>query len=131
MRGGRRGLLLGLVGGLAVAAALPPFGWWPLAVLGTALLAWAIGADGDGPAWKRRIRIGLAFGLGWMVPGFWWMTEFSAPGAVVATLLVAVLIALAVALVPSGRWATLALPASLVGVEAVRGACPSGACRWP
>ncbi|HEY2331303.1 MAG TPA: apolipoprotein N-acyltransferase [Acidimicrobiales bacterium] len=105
-----------------MAAALPPFGWWPLAVVGVGLLAWAI----DGQGWRARAKTGLAFGLGWMVPGFWWMTEFSAPGALVSTLLVAMLNAGAEALVTPGRWAALGLPAALVGVEALRGAWPFG-----
>jgi apolipoprotein N-acyltransferase len=107
---------------LAIAAALPPFGWWPLAILGTALVAWAIG---DLPV-RGRLGVGLAAGIGWIVPGFWWMTEFSAPGYVIASLLIAGCVAVAIAAVPAGRWSALAFPAAMAGLEAFRGAWPFG-----
>ncbi|MGD9797529.1 MAG: apolipoprotein N-acyltransferase [Acidimicrobiia bacterium] len=115
-------LVAGLVAGAAIAAALPPFGWWPLAALGCALLLLAA----DGLAWSGRLRVGLAGGVGWILPGFWWMTEFSMPGFVAAALLVAACVAVAVTLVMPGRWTALAFPAALVGLEAFRGAWPFG-----
>jgi apolipoprotein N-acyltransferase len=114
--------LAGLGAGVLVAAALPPFGWWPLAIVGAALLAGAIA----GLPWRGRLQVGVATGLGWIVPGFWWMTEFSVPGYVAASILVAALVGIAAVAVPGGRWAALALPGALVLLEAFRGAWPFG-----
>jgi apolipoprotein N-acyltransferase len=118
----RARLAAGLAAGLAIAAALPPFGWWPLAIAGAGLLARVI----DDLPWTRRLAVGLAAGVGWIIPGFWWMSEFSAPGFVVAALLVAGCAAVATAAVPTGRWSALAFPGALVALEALRGAWPFG-----
>lgn len=112
----------GLAAGIAIAAALPPFGWWPLAIAGCGLLVGAL----DGQPRRVRLRVALAAGLGWIVPGFWWMTEFSAPGFALASLLVAGMVAVAGAVVPPGRWSSVAFPAAIVALEAIRGAWPFG-----
>ena len=118
----------GLVGGLLLAASLPPWpgsgGAWPLGLLGAALVFLGLGGLG----WKRRLAVGAAAGAGLYVPGLWWMRDFSLPGYVVATLLQLAILALALSAVPpSGRWRRmLAFPAALVVAEAVRGAWPFG-----
>ncbi|MGI8985127.1 MAG: apolipoprotein N-acyltransferase [Acidimicrobiales bacterium] len=108
----------GFVGGLLLAASLPPVGAWPLGLAGAALVFLAL----DGP---RRWAAGLAAGAGLYLPGLWWMRDFSIPGYVVATLLEAGILAAGVSLV-SGRWRAPAFPAALVLVEAVRGTWPFG-----
>jgi apolipoprotein N-acyltransferase len=118
----RARLAAGLGAGVSISAALPPFGWWPLAIVGVALLARVL----DPLSWRPRMAVGLATGVGWIIPGFWWMTEFSAPGFVVASLLIAGCVAVSITFVPSGRWSALALPAALAGLEAFRGAWPFG-----
>src|SRR5262245_39553467 len=45
-------LVTALAGGLALAAAFPPAGFWPLAVIGPALLTVAL--------WQQRARVALA-----------------------------------------------------------------------
>ena len=108
----------GLLGGLLLAASLPPVGAWPLGVLGAALVFVAL--DGD-----RRWPAGLAAGVGLYLPGLWWMRDFSLPGYVVAMLLQAAILTAGLSLV-SGRWRALAFPAALLLVEAVRGTWPFG-----
>jgi apolipoprotein N-acyltransferase len=108
----------GLVGGVLLAASLPPVGAWPLGLLGAALLFLAL--EGD-----RRWAVGLAAGVGLYVPGLWWMRDFSLPGYAVATLLQAAILMAGMWLV-EGRWRAVAFPAALVLVEAVRGTWPFG-----
>lgn len=117
-----RSTLAGLVGGLLVTAGLAPFGWWPLPVLGIAVLLAAVGDHTR----RGRIAVGLAFGIGLCLPGLWWMTEFTLPGYVLASLLESSLVALAVVACPPGRWRALGLPAGLVLVEALRWVVPFG-----
>jgi apolipoprotein N-acyltransferase len=116
----RRLLVRGVPAGILVTLALPPFGWWPLAVIGIALLAGRL----ERVAFRERLWVSFGFGLGMLLPGLWWMTEFSLPGFFLAVLLEAAIVALALASAPPGRWQLLGLPAALVLVDAFRG-------RWP
>ena len=62
-------LAVALTGGLALTAAFPPIGIWPLAPAGPALLAVAL--------WRRGLRAsllaGLVFGLAFFVPLLSWL----------------------------------------------------------
>ena len=62
-------LAVALTGGLALTAAFPPIGIWPLAPVGPALLAIAL--------WRRGLRAsllaGLVFGLAFFVPLLSWL----------------------------------------------------------
>ena len=62
-------LAVALTGGLALTAAFPPIGLWPLAPAGPALLAVAL--------WRRGLRAsllaGLVFGLAFFVPLLSWL----------------------------------------------------------
>jgi apolipoprotein N-acyltransferase len=64
-------LLVAVAGGLGLAAAFPPVGIWPLAVVGPALLAVAL--------WQRSLRgsflVGLIFGLAYFVPLLSWVVN--------------------------------------------------------
>lgn len=129
-RTGRRGVL-GLVAGLALTAGLPPFGWWPLALVGAGLLALAL----DGCRVRARLTVAVATGLGFVGPGLFWMSEFSAPGYALAVIIEVALLTLTLALVPTGTGRrsqelgpglVLGLPAALVLAEALRGIWPFG-----
>ena len=71
-------------GGLAVAASMPPWGFWPLAIIGVGLLALA-------PADTRRSRAltSLLFAVCWLAPATAWMTFLTAPGHVAAVVIFA------------------------------------------
>jgi apolipoprotein N-acyltransferase len=116
----RRAIARGLPAGILVTLALPPFGWWPLAVIGVALLASKLGRL----AFRERGWLSLGFGLGMLLPGLWWMTEFSLPGFFLAVVLESAIVAVFLAAAPAGRWQVLGLPAVFVLVDAFRG-------RWP
>ena len=107
--------------GVLLAAALPPWGWWPLAFAGVALLDRMIA---DQPA-KARFGRGFVAGIALLAPTYSWMAAFTPPGYVIAVLFYAGMLGGAMAAVPgrsSWRWA--ALPAALVLWDALRG-------RWP
>ena len=62
-------LAAALAGGLALAAAFPPVGIWPLAPAGPALLAVALWRRGLGAS----LLTGLVFGLAFFVPLLSWL----------------------------------------------------------
>jgi apolipoprotein N-acyltransferase len=116
-------LLAALAGGLALAAAFPPVGIWPLAVLGPALLAIAL--------WQQRARtalcVGLVFGLAFFFPLLTWLVNV----AWYVWTALAVAESLVFAVLCLGQWLLLRLrlwPLAVAGwwvsAEAVRS-------RWP
>src|ERR687898_155650 len=96
-------------------AALPPWGWWPLAFVGIAALDRLI-AEADRAS---RFRRGLLVGVGLYVPSLAWMIDMTAPGYVVAAIFYAALLALAAAL--RRRWLAAGLAVAVVGALAVVG----------
>lgn len=108
--------------GALVAVALPPWGLWPAAFIGLALLDRLLAGR---PARSRAARTWL-FGVGWYAPGMGWMWFLTAPGYLVAVAAFAGLLALAGAAVPPGRGRRLALPGALTLAEAIRFVVPFG-----
>lgn len=118
-----RGLaLVALLAGVVTALSLPPWGWWPLGVVGAALLAWLLEDLGA----RARLLAGAGFGVGLFTPGLWWMHEFHVLGALVVMAVEAFFVTVAVAVAPGGRWNAIALPCALVVAEAARGVVPVG-----
>jgi apolipoprotein N-acyltransferase len=112
--------LRALGAGVLIAFSLPPWGWWPLALVGIAVLDRAV-AD-TRPAVRFR-RAWLA-GVGLLGPSTVWMAAFTPPGYVIEVVAFSAFLGLAVAAVPSSRWRRLGLPGAWVVFEAVKG-------RWP
>lgn len=108
--------------GVLVALSLPPWGWWPLAFVGIAVLAHLLR---DVPGWVR-FRTGTAFGAGMFTVGLWWMGEFNAAGAGLAIVVEATFMGLAAVACPPGRGRKFGFPAALVLAEAVRRVVPFG-----
>ena len=122
-------MLAGLAGGLALSAAFPPLGIWPLAACGPALLVLAL--------WRQRLRTALGaaaiFGLAFFFPLLSWLVNVAwyvwAALAVAETVIFVVLAA--------GQWLLLRLRAWPVWVagwwvtaEAVRDRWPWGGFPW-
>lgn len=110
-----------IAAGLLIAAALPPWGWWPLALAGVALLDRLIA---DQPAWSRFRRGWLVF-LACFAPSMLWIGAFTPPGYLAAIAYYAAVHGTACALTPARqpyRW--LALPGAMVLAEGSR-------ARWP
>jgi len=108
--------------GLLIAAAVPPWGWWPAAFVGFALFDRVVT---DRPA-AARFRGGWLVGAAWAFPSTLWMLDLTPPGWVIAATLHAVWLGLAAALVPSGRWRRAGLVGTVTLAELVRWSVPFG-----
>jgi apolipoprotein N-acyltransferase len=113
---------LGLLGGIVASLALPPFGLWPLAILGVAIFLLACE---EHPVWTR-VLTGYAFGLGYFVPALWWAQHFNWYGALILMLLEAGFFAAAGLAMTPGRGRTLSAVGAIVLLEAARESWPLG-----
>ncbi|HTX82720.1 MAG TPA: apolipoprotein N-acyltransferase [Streptosporangiaceae bacterium] len=122
-------ILIALVGGLALAAAFPPAGIWPLAAVGPAVLTVAL--------WGQRGRVafavGIVFGLAFFVPLVSWLVNL----AWYAWIALAVAESVIFAVLTIGLWLLLRLRAWPLAVggwwvaaEAVRDRWPWGGFPW-
>ena len=118
-----RHLVLAALGGLLVAASLPPWGVWPLAFVGVAVFETALG-DEAGAA--RRALTGWVFALCWFLPGMAWMWFLTSPGYLLATVLFAGFHAVAATVAPRGSWRVVGRPAAHTIAEAIRFCFPFG-----
>ncbi|HEX4984382.1 MAG TPA: apolipoprotein N-acyltransferase [Ilumatobacteraceae bacterium] len=118
-----KGPVLSLVGGLLVAFALPPWGFWPLAVIGVMLFETALGAH---PTRRMRLIDGWLFGAAWMFVGLCWMVQLTVPGYIAASVIYASAHALAALAAPTGTWRVIGRPAAHTLVEVVRFSFPFG-----
>jgi apolipoprotein N-acyltransferase len=112
-----------MVGGVLVAAALPPWGFWPLAFIGVMMFETAL-QKADTRA--QRARWGWLFAAFWMFPGMAWMWFLSAPGYLVAIPLFAGFHAVAATVSPTGPWRAFGRPAAHTLAEALRFCFPFG-----
>ena len=118
-----------LAGGLALDAAFPPVGFWPLAAAGPALLVLAL--------WRRSLRgsflIGLVFGLAFFLPLLSWVLNVAwyawAALAAADTLILAVAAIGQRLLLRLRRW-PLAVAGWWVAVESLRDRWPYGGFPW-
>jgi apolipoprotein N-acyltransferase len=108
--------------GLAIVASIPPWGWWPLAFVGIALLDSLIA---DQPRATRFRRTWLVCVV-WLGIGMVWMWDLTPPGYVIAAVLYAAYFGLAAMAVPPGPGRRIALPAAITLAEALRWAFPFG-----
>ena len=121
--------LVALAGGLALAAAFPPYGVWPLAAAGPAVLVLAL--------WRRSLRgsflIGLVFGLAFFIPLLSWLVNVAwyawAALAVVEALIVAAATVGQRLLLRLRPW-PLAVAGWWVALESLRDRWPYGGFPW-
>jgi apolipoprotein N-acyltransferase len=117
-----RNALASLVAGGAIALSLPPWGWWPLAFGGSALLYRLLRGLGPG----NRLLAGWLAGLGCYIPGLWWARSFNWYGAAVLMTVEALSMGIAAMLVPPRRGRLVAYPAAFTLLEALRMTWPFG-----
>lgn len=109
--------------GLLIAAALPPWGWWPLGLLGIGLWYRSI----DVTSARTRFRRSLLVGAFWAFPGTLWMFDLTAAGWPVAAGLFTLLVGAAGAITPSGRRERpVVFIAAVVAAELIRWHVPFG-----
>jgi apolipoprotein N-acyltransferase len=122
-------ILTALVGGLALAVAFPPTGFWPLAAVGPAMLTIALWRQRGGVAFAA----GAVFGLAFFLPLLSWLVNL----AWYAWVALAVAESLIFAVLTIGQWLLLRLRAWPLAVggwwvaaEAVRDRWPWGGFPW-
>lgn len=116
----RRGLAL--AAGLLTCFAMPPWGWWPLAVIGVGL--WALLLSDR--SWRQRFWVGVLVGQGWYLPSTLWMVKFSPVGWPVGVAIWFPLVFGVLSAICPPRYSLLALPGSLVLGEWFRWHAPFG-----
>jgi apolipoprotein N-acyltransferase len=125
----RWALLTGLAGGLALTAAFPPYGVWPLAAAGPALLAVSLRRQ----SLRGTFAVGAVFGVAFFFPLLSWLVNVAwyvwTALAVSETLIFAVL-ALGQRLLLRLRAWPLAVAGWWVAVEALRDRWPWGGFPW-
>jgi apolipoprotein N-acyltransferase len=108
--------------GVALCLSLPPFGFWPLALVGL------VGLDrltADQPA-KVRFGRGWLVAMGCFVPSLSWMTALTVPGYVIACCAYAAMLGGGVVAAPPGRGRWLALAGTWTLAELLRWTWPFG-----
>jgi apolipoprotein N-acyltransferase len=115
-------LLLALTAGVCLAAAVPPWGWWPAAFVGMALVDRLLAGQ---PARRRFGRMWLV-AAAWLYPGMLWMADLTLPGYVVAAALYSAYFGLAAVLTPPDRGRRLVLPGAVALAELARWSFPFG-----
>jgi apolipoprotein N-acyltransferase len=117
-------LVAGLGCGALIGLSVPPFGWWPLAWLGFAGIAFLL----PGQPIRTRILLGLGAGTGQFIMGLWWVQEFSIPGWIALIVVSGLYTMVAVAVVPTGRRSSVAigLPVAMMAAEWARDRFPLG-----
>ncbi|MFM7045732.1 MAG: apolipoprotein N-acyltransferase [Ilumatobacteraceae bacterium] len=118
-----RGTIGAVAAGLLVALSLPPWGFWPLGIIGVAVFESSLGAA---PSRGERLRRGWLFGAAWLYLGMCWMWFLTIPGYLIAAALFAALHAVAALVAPAGRWRVIARPAAHTLAEAIRFSLPFG-----
>jgi apolipoprotein N-acyltransferase len=116
-------LLAAAAGGLALAGAFPPAGFWPLAAAGPALLVMAL----SGQRLRASFGLGLLFGLAFFVPLLSWLVNV----AWYAWAALAVAEAVIFGLLSVGQRLLLRLPAWPLAVAAWWVAAEAMRGRWP
>jgi apolipoprotein N-acyltransferase len=114
---------LALGAGTLVALSMPPWGFWPLAILGVVLFEIALG---DTPTRRQRMLRGFLFGAGWMYLGMGWMVQLTAPGYVVAGTVFSSFHMFAALVAPIGVLRVIGRPVAHALVEALRFSFPFG-----
>jgi apolipoprotein N-acyltransferase len=115
--------LLALGGGFLVAVSMPPWGFWPLAVVG--VMCFEIGL-GEEPDRRTRFVRGWLFGAAWMYMGMGWMWQLTVPGYLVAGGVFAAFQGVAALVAPGGGWRVIGRPAAHTLAEALRLSFPFG-----
>lgn len=109
-----RRVLLAVVAGLCICFAMPPWGWWPLAIGGLALWIHVL----EGEPRRGRFVLGWIVGITWFGPSTLWMWGLTPPGYPLGVLVGwGPMVGAAALLCPPDRRRLVALPAAVVLFE--------------
>ena len=108
--------------GLLIAASMPPWGWWPLGLLGIAGLDQLIAGHRAWGRFRRATMVSIA----WLGPSMVWMWDLTPPGYVVAVCAYSAFFGIGAALTPAGRGRPIGLVGAIVLSSALRSAWPFG-----
>lgn len=110
-----------VLAGICLAGSVPPWGWWPLAFIGIALVDRLINVNSARSRFLRMWVVAMA----WLYPAMLWMWDLTAPGYVVAGAFYSAYFGLAaVATPPNAR--RLVLPGTFALAEWARWSWPFG-----
>ncbi|MEE1563509.1 MAG: hypothetical protein V1249_00870, partial [Acidimicrobiales bacterium] len=118
----RRTIALAMTAGLLLAASIPPWGWWPAAFPGVALLDRLLAEQQRGRRFARTMLVTAV----WLAPGTLWMWDLTPPGWPVVLLLHGAFFGLAAMVVPAGRGRRVGLVGAVTLAEFVRWSVPFG-----
>ncbi len=110
-----------LAAGLLLAGSVPPWGFWPLSVIGMALWVELLA---ESNRWRRAWASALV-SVGWLGPATLWMADLTLVGWPLAIIAFAAMHATAGAVVPPER-RRLAFPAAFTLIELLRWSWPFG-----
>ena len=112
----------GIAAGLLLAASLPPWGFWPLGLVGMALWVELLTEAGH---W-RRAGLSALVSVSWLGPATVWMVDLTLVGWPLAVASFAAMHAAAGALVPPDHRRRTAFPAAFALAELLRWTWPFG-----
>lgn len=111
------------IAGLCIAAGLPPWGWWPLTIVGLALWYRLIDVESGRSRFLRSLTVGVM----WFLPSTLWMFDLTPVGWPVAVAIFALVFAVAGWVTPPDRPdRRFVFPAALALAELVRWHVPFG-----
>lgn len=111
--------------GSLVAFALPPWGWWPLALVGVAIFV-RLSTLHFNALPRFRFLIGFVFAASWFAPGMGWMWFLTPPGYVIAVLLFSAFHGLASIVGPRARLPLVGVVLAHTLAETLRMSFPFG-----
>lgn len=119
----RARMLGALSSGLLVGFSLPPWGWWPLAIIGIAIFF----ALCNQTIRRREVFVlGVVFAIGWLSLGMMWMWWLTAPGYIFVVILFSVLHGIAATIADKVGNVSVSRPISHCLAEVVRFSLPFG-----
>ncbi len=117
-----RPLLWCVLSGILIVASVPPWGWWPTAFIGVAVLDKLL----SGQVASRRFRRGFLVGLVWALVGTIWMVDLTPAGWVINAIVHSSFMGVASLLVPANKGRRLALVGTITLAEFGRWSWPFG-----
>ena len=108
--------------GVLLALSLPPWGWWPLGLVGAAVLYWRLA----GLPLRTRVWSGWLAGLGCYAIGLAWARAFNWYGALALIVVEALFFAVAAGATPPWHGRAPAFVGACTLAEAVRMTWPFG-----